>query len=77
MVDVKLGLNRVGLILNKTIEYFKKRKKVHIAELAAELGYRSPEYFRRSIWKLIEVRLEDCIVKVEPWVYEWLCDDEG
>jgi hypothetical protein len=76
-VGARLGYNHIGIILNRAGEYLRKHKKIHLAELAAELGYRSPEYFRRSIWRLIEAKFGDCIVKVEPWVYEWVCDDEG
>ena len=76
-MGVRLGLNHIGILLNRVVEVFRKKKRIHLAELAAELGYRSPEYFRRSPWRLIEARLNDCIIQVEPWVYEWVCDGEG
>ncbi len=76
MAGARLGYNHIGVLLNRVVELFRERKRLHIAEVAAELGYRSPEYFRRSIWKLVEIRLEECLVKIDGWTYEWTCDDD-
>lgn len=71
----RLGYNMVGVLINRSLDFFKRKKKFHLAELAFELGYRSPEYFRRSQWKLIEAKLGDCLMQHSAWEYEYICDE--
>ena len=70
-----LGFNRVGLLLNKASEIVRREKRIGVALLAAKLGYRSPEYFRRSQLKLI-LEANECI-SYDPFTREviWVCDD--
>ncbi len=70
-----LGYNQVGILIQRVIDFSRKRKRVNIAELASELGYRSPEYFRRSQWRLVKAKLGDCIEEIDGWNYEWICGE--
>ena len=67
-----LGRNRIGLLVNSATSFLRREKKVSVARLAAELGYRSPEYFRRSVLPLL-VELTECI-NVKDNIVEWVCE---
>ena len=72
-----LGLNRVGILLNRASEIVRRERRISVALLAAKLGYRSPEYFRRSQLRLI-LDANEC-VSYDSFTKEvyWACDDDG
>jgi hypothetical protein len=70
-----LGLNRIGRLVSQATVIVRSEKRISIPLLAARLGYRSPEYFRRSQLKLI-LELNDCIALEDNDVV-WICDDRG
>ena len=71
------GFNRVGILVNQAAKIVRQEKRISVALLAARLGYRSPEYFKRSQLKLI-LEMNECIAydHFEEEVY-WDCKNEG
>lgn len=55
------------------IDILKKRKSEDYIRLGWELGYTSPEYFRRSVLPLF-MRLNQCIDRDEDFIV-WVCDE--
>ena len=70
-----LGLNRVGILINAATDLLSKEKRMSVEALAAKLGYRSVEYFRRSQLKLI-ISMSECI-EFDRMTGEvvWVCDE--
>ena len=70
-----LGYNHVGVLVNRAVEIVKREKRLSLALLAAKLGYRSPEYFRRSQLRLI-LDMAECI-EYNPLTKEvyWACEE--
>lgn len=61
--------------LNRMIDVLKKRKSEDYIRLGWELGYTSPEYFKRSVLPLF-MRLNQCIDYDRDFIV-WVCDEES
>ncbi|MEM2021898.1 MAG: hypothetical protein QXP80_06705, partial [Zestosphaera sp.] len=57
------------------IDVLKKRKSEDYIRLGWELGYTSPEYFKRSVLPLF-MRLNQCIDYDRDFIV-WVCDEES
>jgi len=68
-----LGRNRIGVLVNRASDFLRRHGRVSVPRLAAHLGYRSPEYFRRSVLPLL-VELTECIDVSDNYVV-WICEE--
>ena len=77
MSRVEFGRNKIARLVSLASDFLRREGRASVARVAASLGYRSPEYFRRSVMPLI-VELNDCIA-YDPLDKElvWVCKEEN